>query len=259
MHLRWFNLRRRQPQSRGGVILLLSLFLAAAPLPAAEVTYVVKRQDTLSSIAQRHQTTAAAIAQRNKLALRASIYPGQRLVIPVAAPPPKPVSASTLTAEVQKAIASAPVPARRWRTIVVHHSAMNEGSLRSLDRYHREERHMENGLAYHFLIGNGNGMGDGEIAVGNRWKKQLEGGHLRSPVQNQTALGICLIGNFDEKPPTPKQLASLEALTRALLKRCQLTPDAVKTHQQINVVHTRCPGRYFPARELVARLKQSER
>jgi hypothetical protein len=51
-------------------------------------------------------------------------------------------------------------------------------------------------------------LGDGVIAVGPRWKKQLDGGHLRSAVQNRTALGICLIGNFDEKPPTAKQLAA---------------------------------------------------
>lgn len=258
MRARWSSPRRSYPQFRCGVGLLLGLLLFARPLSAAEITYVVKRQDTLTAIAQRHQTTASAIAQRNKLALRANIYPGQRLIIPVTAPLPKPVSAATLSRDLQTSIATAPVKSRRWRTIVIHHAAVNEGTLRSLDRYHREQRHMENGLAYHFLIGNGNGMGDGEIAVGPRWKKQLEGGHLRSAVQNQTALGICLIGNFDEKPPTARQLASLEALTRALLKRCQLPASTVKTHQQINVVHTRCPGRYFPTRAFLARLKQPE-
>ncbi len=115
---------------------------------------------------------------------------------------------------------------------------------------------MENGLAYHFLIGNGNGLGDGVIAVGNRWKKQLDGGHLHSAAQNRTAIGICLIGNFDQDQPTKKQMQSLEALTRAVMKRCQLTVSAVKTHQQINVVSTRCPGRHFPTRDFLDRLKQ---
>jgi N-acetyl-anhydromuramyl-L-alanine amidase AmpD len=115
---------------------------------------------------------------------------------------------------------------------------------------------MENGLAYHFLIGNGRGMSDGEIAVGNRWKQQLDGGHLRSTAQNKTALGICLIGNFDKTKPTAKQLRSLEDLTRALMKRCNLPASAVKTHQQINVVHTRCPGSKFPTRSFLAKLKR---
>ena len=45
--------------------------------------------------------------------------------------------------------------------------------MKGMDRYHRDERHMEHGLAYHFVIGNGNGMGDGEIGVGQRWIEDL--------------------------------------------------------------------------------------
>ncbi len=143
----------------------------------------------------------------------------------------------------------------RWKYIVIHHSGLDEGTLKGIDRYHREARHMENGLAYHFLIGNGHGLGDGDIAVGNRWKQQLAGGHLHSEAQNQVALGICLIGNFDNTKPTEKQLLSLEALLRALMKRCQLTTAAVKTHQQVNVVNTKCPGSKFPTRKFLSGLK----
>jgi hypothetical protein len=34
---------------------------------------------------------------------------------------------------------------------------------------------------------------------------------------------------------------------------------AVKTHQQINVVHTRCPGTKFPAATFIANLKKPAR
>lgn len=107
---------------------------------------------------------------------------------------------------------------------------------------------MENGLAYDFVIGNGSGMGDGEIAVGRRWTLQLDGGHLASEAQNKVAIGICLVGNFDEHRPTPREMDSLRALVEALMVRCKLMPSAVKTHQQINIVHTRCPGAKFPAK-----------
>ncbi len=113
---------------------------------------------------------------------------------------------------------------------------------------------MENGLAYHFVIGNGSGMGDGEIGVSRRWTKQLAGGHLASEAQNQIALGICLVGNFDKHAPTSKEMASLRALVEALMARCNLTPRAVKTHQQINVVHTRCPGAKFPTKSFMESL-----
>lgn len=225
---------------------------------AREVVYRIKAKDTLNDIAQRHGVTPAALAARNGLKQKDTIYVGQRLTIPSAAetkPAARPIPA--LAAAVQRSISAAPVKVGRWQHIVIHHAAVDEGTVSSLDRYHREERHMEHGLAYHFLIGNGNGLGDGVIGVGNRWTKQLDGGHLRSAVQNQTAIGICLIGNFDEAKPTAKQLQSLDVLTRALMKRCKLSSESVATHQQINVVHTRCPGKHFPTREFLDRLKKS--
>lgn len=228
----------------------------AVTVSAQDRTYVVKRNDTLYGLARQHGLSVAELADRNGISRNTQIYVGQRLIIPSkSSPPAKPV-ASALSPSVQKAVTAAPVSPRRWKNIIIHHSGAAEGSLKSIDRYHREERHMENGLAYHFLIGNGKGMSDGEIAVGNRWKQQLDGGHLRSTAQNQTALGICLIGNFDKTKPTAKQLRSLEDLTRALMKRCNLPASAVKTHQQINVVHTRCPGSKFPTRSFLANLKQ---
>jgi hypothetical protein len=130
--------------------------------------------------------------------------------------------------------------------------------VKGMDRYHREERQMENGLAYHFVIGNGHGMGDGEIGVGSRWTRQLDGGHLTSLKQNEISLGICLVGNFDRHEPTAKQLQQLKTLVEALLRRCGLSNDAVKTHQQINVLYTRCPGRHFPTKRFLASLESDQ-
>ena len=83
------------------------------------------------------------------------------------------------------------------------------------------------------------------------------GGHLASETQNTYSLGICLVGNFDLHAPSPKQMESLRALVETLLARCKLPPSAVKTHQQINVVHTRCPGTKFPAQSFLESLKSS--
>src|SRR3974390_2523242 len=65
----------------------------------------------------------------------------------------------------------------RWRWLVIHHSGTEYGNAAIYDRQHRE-RGMENGLAYHFVIGNGVDSGDGEIEIGPRWLKQLKGGHV---------------------------------------------------------------------------------
>lgn len=241
----------RAARHRKGWALLLALTVAVTS-PGREQSYVVKPHDTLYDLARKHGITVTQLADRNRIGRDSHLYVGQRLVIPDRAESePAPVLSST----VRKAIANARVAPGRWKYIVIHHAAVDEGNLKSLDRYHREERHMENGLAYHFLIGNGNGMKDGEVAVGNRWKKQLDGGHLHSLAQNRVALGICLIGNFDKHAPSAKQLRSLEGLVEALMARCKLDAGDVKTHQQINVVNTRCPGSKFPTRSFIAGLK----
>jgi hypothetical protein len=214
-------------------------------LPGQEQTYVVRRNDTLSGISRRFGVPLAQLAERNDLSKNAWIYVGQRLIIPAHAGK-KSSAPHQLSPAVQKAIDNARVRPGRWKYIVIHHSGVDEGTVKSMDRYHREVRHMEHGLAYHFVIGNGHGMRDGEVAVAPRWRKQLDGGHLASPAQNKVAIGICLVGNFEKHPPTAKEMQSLRALVEALLRRCHLSPDAVKVHREINVVGTRCPGRYFP-------------
>jgi LysM repeat protein len=244
----------RNRRGRKGWGLLFALVVAFAA-SGRDQSYVVKPQDTLSGLAQRNGLSVSRLASCNAISPTANLYVGQRLRIPGTTANDAKSVPSRLESALVKAINQAPVKGGRWQTIVVHHAAVDEGSVKSLDRYHREQRHMENGLAYHFLIGNGKGMGDGEIAVGNRWKKQLDGGHLHSEVQNQMALGICLIGDFSKHPPTARQLRSLEDLVRALMRRCQLDAEAVKTHQQVNVVHTQCPGSKFPTRAFLARLK----
>ena len=184
--------------------------------------------------------------------------PGEATVqapVPLARAVPR----TSLPHSIQRAIALAPVRAGRWQYIVIHHSGVDTGTVKAMDRYHRDVRHMENGLAYDFVIGNGSGMGDGEIAVGRRWTLQLDGGHLASEAQNKIALGICLVGNFDDHPPTRKEMESLRALVVALMARCDLTARAVKTHQQINIVHTRCPGTKFPTKSFLDSLPSPHR
>jgi N-acetylmuramoyl-L-alanine amidase/LysM domain len=234
---------------RGMPILCLLASIAAF---GAEKSYVVKREDTLYGIARRYGVATSRLAERNGLSKNAWVYVGQKLIIPDKS------TTSSLSKSVQRAIDKAPVSPGRWKYIVIHHSGVDEGTLKSIDRYHREERHMENGLAYHFLIGNGNGLADGKIAVGDRWKKQLDGGHLHSLEQNKISIGICLIGNFDKSKPTKKQMRSLKELTLALMKRCHLSASAVKTHKQINVTPTECPGTKFPTKSFLADLKESK-
>ena len=245
--------------------LLVWAVLSSGIVLAADGFHIVKRGDTIYSIARHYDIPPVELAECNGLSRNFHVYAGQRLIIPGGSPAPAPVSRvqavghTSLPHSIQRAIDKAPVQPGRWQYIVIHHSDVDTGTVKAMDRYHREIRHMENGLAYHFVIGNGNGMGDGEIAACHRWVEQLDGGHLASEGQNKVAIGICLVGNFDEHPPTRKQMESLRALVEALMVRCNLTPRAVRTHQQINIVHTRCPGTRFPTNSFFGSLQAPRR
>jgi LysM repeat protein len=212
---------------------------------------VVKRNETLGLIARINGVDVQDLANANQLSLHDPIHPGQRLVVPAG---PVAVPVPGLDAAVQRAIDRAPVRRDRWKYIVVHHSATPVGSAKGMDEYHRSQRRMENGLAYHFVIGNGRGMKDGEVFVGRRWTRQLQGGHLSNESLNEVALGICLVGNFNKTGPSRKQIDSLEALLEALMKRCGLRVPDIKTHSQIQPKHTECPGRRFDLNAVKRRL-----
>ena len=124
-----------------------------------------------------------------------------------------------LTKNIRAEIDRAPVASRRWRYIVVHNSGTRQGNAKAFDYYHRYVRKMQNGLAYHFVIGNGTSTGDGQIEIGDRWRRQINGGHVHSDFLNNIALGLCLVGDFNRDVPTKNQLGACEELIRYLRQR----------------------------------------
>ena len=105
------------------------------------------------------------------------------------------------------------------------------------------------GIGYHFVIGNGHGMKDGSIDSTFRWKQQLHGAHSGSVPHNGFGIGICLIGNFENTAPTPKQTAAVTRLLRLLSVHYKLKREQVLGHKRIKP--TACPGRLFPMRQIV--------
>src|SRR5688500_4663582 len=92
-------------------------------------------------------------------------------------------------------------PSNRWTCIVIHHSASEAGGADRFDDWHRTKGWDE--LGYHFVIGNGSDTADGQVEVGPRWLAQKHGAHCKTKDEyyNNHGIGVCLVGNFDLRPP----------------------------------------------------------
>ena len=139
-----------------------------------------------------------------------------------------------------------------WDYIIIHHSGTESGSLESIHNQHLQRRDAEGnrwlGIGYHFLIGNGQGMPDGTVQATFRWKEQIHGAHSGDAIFNARGIGICVIGNFENAPPSKAQLKSLKALVKALAVRHRITPENFMGHRSVKA--TACPGKHFPLNEI---------
>lgn len=164
-------------------------------------------------------------------------------------------SASVYLRQCKETIDRPKIKRDRWKYIVIHHSGTTKGSADVFEHYHRMVRGMENGLAYHFVIGNGSYTGDGSIEVGDRWRKQKAGGHVYSEFLNNISIGICFVGDFNSQRPTARQIAACIELVDYLRKICPGTRPKFVLHREINPRPTECPGKHFPGDALRKRLK----
>jgi hypothetical protein len=109
-----------------------------------------------------------------------------------------------------------------WKYIYIHHS-------------HTTESNPNGEPADHFVIGNGQGLSDGEVQMGERWEEQHS---AAAPIS------ICVVGDFDQNRPTPTQIRRLEQLVNALQAHYRIplinVAIADKPHSTAGI------GRFFP-------------
>ena len=171
------------------------------------------------------------ICRANRIRSTDPIYTGQKLSIP---------NAKTM----RHVIALYPNP--RWKYIIVHHTATDIGNAKLIQRSH-EDRGFWHGLGYHFLIDNGTlGKGNGQIEVAPRWIKQQAGAHCKAGGMNEVAIGISLVGNFNQELPTQAQIDSLVYLIKTLCRYYGIPYNNIKGHRDVPGAATDCPGRRFP-------------
>lgn len=209
------------------------LYLQPGPIVRHDIFHIVAPGETLWRISKMYDVPMQDILQANRLKNKEELEKGQRLLVPNAAP-------------------IIPViylyPSRKWKYIIIHHSATDEGDSLSFDKAHL--RRGWDGVGYHFVINNGSkGKGDGQIEVSPRWLNQKLGSHCRASSMNTKAIGICLVGNFNEEKPTAKQMDSLIYLVNRLRKHYKISFSRILGHGQVPGAKTDCPGKKFPWEE----------
>ena len=132
-----------------------------------------------------------------------------------------------------------------WSTIVVHHLGQPAGSAELIDRNHRKTG--LDGLGYHFLIGNGYGLGDGAVHIGYRWLQQSAAAKpagLDASQWSERVISICLIGNGNRRPFTERQLLHLSYLVQRLQEELSVPSNSVYLASDIGI-DQESPGKYF--------------
>ncbi len=110
-----------------------------------------------------------------------------------------------------------PVDATNWSSIVIQHLGEPAASIKSIQRSHLSGG--LDGIGFHFIIGNGNGLGDGVVHGSERWLKQARAArpiYVAPENWDENVITICLIGNGNRRPFTERQVLHLSRLVQRL-------------------------------------------
>ncbi|MBU1087687.1 MAG: N-acetylmuramoyl-L-alanine amidase [Candidatus Omnitrophica bacterium] len=205
----------------------------------SNIVHVVAPGETVWRIGKMYDVSIEHIVRENKLKNSSMLEKGQRLNISQAAPV-RPVV--TL------------YPSKKWKYIIIHHSATDSGSALGFDKSH-QARGFNRGLGYDFVIANGTADKlDGQIEVSPRWIKQEDGAHCKAGNMNCRAIGICLVGNFSQERVSLKQIDSLIYLVNRLRKYYKIPKKNILGHGQVKGANTECPGSKFPWADFKSKL-----
>jgi N-acetyl-anhydromuramyl-L-alanine amidase AmpD len=125
--------------------------------------------------------------------------------------------------------------------VTIHHEGSAKGNfdespqavastLRLIQKNHRA-RMGAGDIGYHYIIDR-----SGRVWQGR--EERYQGAHVAG--NNANNLGVMLLGNFEIQKPTSMQLASLDSLTKQIMRGYHLRPNQLYCHCELK--STQCPG-----------------
>lgn len=146
--------------------------------------------------------------------------------------------------------------------IVVHHSATKDGATFSwgvIRRYHTVDLGWRD-IGYHFGIEQ---VGDYHEVIFGRWPDE-DGAHCKDMNMNSIAIGICVVGNYDEQVPTLGAWGKAVELVKRLVKLYDIPIENILGHREVQEMagippeHRKtCPGKTFHMDDFRAAVRAS--
>jgi len=136
----------------------------------------------------------------------------------------------------------------QWSGIIVQHLGEPAGTIKSIQRSHLSGG--LDGIGFHFIIGNGNGLGDGVVHGSERWVNQAKAARpisIDPKNWDENVITICLIGNGNRRPFTERQMLHLSRLVQRLQNELSIESSDVYLASDLDSSSKMAPspGKFF--------------
>ncbi|MFC1682485.1 peptidoglycan recognition family protein [Nanoarchaeota archaeon] len=133
-------------------------------------------------------------------------------------------------------------PIKEVRFIIIHHSQRDFDFPEFIRFRHKNIRGWED-IGYHYLIGDADNphVENGRLYLGR--SEKFWGAHALG--FNQNSIGVCFLGNLDNKPPTKEQIKTLVEFLKCKIKEHNIDVENVLGHFELPEVEKTCPGKFL--------------
>jgi hypothetical protein len=137
----------------------------------------------------------------------------------------------------------------RYKWIVIHHSASSHDNLASIRNFHYQ-RHGWLEAGYHLILSNGStNIPTGHLEATNRYLLSSYSMASRNRKYNLRGIHLCVIGNYEDFPPSEIIKSSIASAINLLQKKYRIPDKHILLHRDIG--QTLCPGKHITKEQIL--------